>query len=107
MYLRTVFGSRPVRRAIAEEALRRIQELYTIEAEINGRPAAQRQTERRVRSKPLLEAFRAWALAQRRSLSGKTPLGKAFQYSLSRWDALTRYLEDGRLSIDNTSPSGS
>ena len=40
-------------------------------------------------------------MAQRRRLSGKTPLGKAFQYSLSRWDALTRYTEDGRLSIDN------
>jgi transposase len=34
-------------------------------------------------------------------LSGKTPLGKALQYGLSRWDALTRYVEDGRLSIDN------
>ena len=46
-------------------------------------------------------AFHTWAMAQRRRLSGKTPLGKALQYALSRWDALTRYLEDGRLSIDN------
>jgi hypothetical protein len=38
---------------------------------------------------------------QRRRLSGKTPLGKAFQYALSRWEALTRYVDDGRLSIDN------
>lgn len=86
---------------IAEEALRRIQELYAIEAEITGQPAALRQAERQTRSKPLLDAFHAWAVAQRRRLSGKTPLGKAFQYSLSRWDALTRYVEDGRLSIDN------
>jgi len=86
---------------IAEEALRRLQELYAIEAEINGRPAALRQAERQTRSKPLLDAFHTWAVAQRRRLSGKTPLGKAFQYSLSRWDALTRYVEDGRLSIDN------
>jgi transposase len=47
------------------------------------------------------DAFHAWAVAQRRRLSSKAPLGKALQYSLSRWDALTRYLEDGRLSIDN------
>src|SRR4028118_250895 len=40
-------------------------------------------------------------LAQRRRLSGKSTLGKALQYALSRWDALARYLEDGRLSIDN------
>lgn len=52
-------------------------------------------------SKPLLDAFHAWAMAQRRRLSGKTPLGKRIQYSLSRWDALTRYTDDGRLSIDN------
>lgn len=86
---------------IAEEALRRIQELYAIEADIKGRSAAQRQAERQARSKPLLEAFHAWATAQRRRLSGKAPLGKALQYALSRWDALTRYVEDGRLSIDN------
>jgi len=86
---------------IAEEALRRIQDLYAIEADINGRHVDQRRTARQARSKPLLDAFHAWAMAQRRRLSGKVPLGKAFQYSLSRWDALSRYVEDGRLSIDN------
>ena len=86
---------------IAEEALRRIQELYAIEAEIKGQPADQRREQRQKRSKPLLDALHDWMVAQRRRLSGKTPLGKAFQYALSRWDALARYLEDGRLSIDN------
>jgi len=86
---------------IAEEALRRIQELYAIEAEINGLPADERRAARQERSKPLLDAFHPWLVEQRRRLPGKAPLGKAFQYSLSRWDALTRYLEDGRLSIDN------
>jgi transposase len=86
---------------IAEEALRRIQELYAIEADIKGRTADQRWTERQTRSKPLLDAYHVWAIAQRRRLSGKTPLGKALQYGLSRWDALTRYIDDGRLSIDN------
>ena len=86
---------------IAEEALRRIQELYAIEAEIKGKPSDQRREERQKRSKPLLDALHDWMVAQRRRLSGKTPLGKAFQYALSRWDALARYLESGRLSIDN------
>lgn len=49
----------------------------------------------------MLDTFQAWAITQRRRLSGSTPLGKAIQYLLSRWDALTRYTEDGRLSIDN------
>ena len=39
--------------------------------------------------------------AQRRRASGKTSLGKALQYALARWDALTRYADDGRLAIDN------
>jgi transposase len=86
---------------IAEEALQRIQELYAIEAEISDRSADQRRMQRQTRSKPLLDAFHAWATAQRRRLSGKAPLGKALQYGLNRWDALTRYVEDGRLSIDN------
>jgi transposase len=86
---------------IAEEGLRRIQELYATEAEINGRPAERRRGEREARSKPLLDALRAWMLAQRRRLSGKSALGKALQYALNRWDALARYVEDGRLSIDN------
>jgi transposase len=86
---------------IAEEALQRIQALYVIEAEINGQPADQRKAVRQARSKPLLDAFHAWAMTQRRRLSPKTPLGKAFQYALGRWEALSRYIEDGRLSIDN------
>ncbi len=86
---------------IAEQALRQIQELYAIEAGINGKPISQRLAARQQQSKPLLDVFQAWAIAQRRRLSGNTPLGKALQYALSRWDALTRYTEDGRLSIDN------
>ena len=86
---------------IAEQALRRIAALYAIEAEINGQPAEQRLAERQARSKPLLDDLHEWLLTQRRRLSGKSTLGKAIQYALNRWDALARYLEDGRLSIDN------
>jgi transposase len=86
---------------IAEEALRRIGELYAIEAAINGQSAGQRRTTRQAQSKPLLEALHEWMLQQRCRLSGKSTLGKALQYALNRWDALTRYVEDGRLSIDN------
>lgn len=86
---------------IAEEALQRIAALYAIEAEINGRSADQRRAERQARSKPLLDDLHDWMLTQRRLLSGKSALGKALQYALNRWEALARYLEDGRLSIDN------
>lgn len=86
---------------LAEEGLRRIGELYAIEAAINGQPPEQRRAVRQAQSKPLLEALHAWMLVQRRRLSGKAALGKALQYALNRWDALVRHLEDGRLSIDN------
>ena len=86
---------------IAEEALRRIGELYAIEAAINGQSPEQRRAARQAQSKPLLDALHAWMLQQRRRLSGKSTLGKALQYALNRWDALARYIEDGRLSIDN------
>ena len=86
---------------IAEEGLKRIQALYAVEAAINGQPPGQRRETREAQSKPQLDALHAWMLAQRRRLSGKSALGKALQYALSRWDALTRYIEDGRLSIDN------
>ena len=86
---------------IAEEALRRIQELYVIETEINGKPAEIRHAERQARAAPLLASFKRWVEAERRRLSSKTTLGRALQYSLSRWDALTRYTTDGRLAIDN------
>lgn len=86
---------------IAEEALQRIAALYAIETEINGQTAQQRHAARQAHSKPLLEELHDWMLAQRRRLSAKSTLGRAMQYALNRWEALARYLEDGRLSIDN------
>jgi transposase len=94
-------GGIPTKSPIAEEAVRRIQEFYAIEAEINGKAANVRRAERQARAVPLLAAFKTWAEGERRRLSTKTKLGKALQYSLSRWDALTRYTTDGRLAIDN------
>jgi transposase len=90
-----------IKSPVAEEGLRRIGELYAIEAGINGKPPEQRHETRQVQSKPLLDALHGWMKTQRRRLSGKSALGKALQYALSRWDALARYVEDGRLSIDN------
>jgi transposase len=86
---------------IAEEAIRRIAKLYEIEAEITGKSAEIRLAARQASSQPLLDAFKTWADGQRRRISGKTALGKAFRYALGRWQALTCFATDGRLSIDN------
>jgi hypothetical protein len=86
---------------IAEEALRRIGELYAIEAEIAGQPAAARLAVRKARVAPRLAALHGWLGAQRRRLSAKNALARAIQYALARWEALMRYAGDGRLAIDN------
>ena len=86
---------------IAEEALKRIGELYKIEAEITGQPVEARFAARQNRALAILDALRDWLTAQRRRLSSKNALAKAIQYALSRWEALTRYAGDGRLAIDN------
>ena len=86
---------------IAEEALKRIGELYKIEAEITGQPAETRLAARQGRAVAILDALRDWLTAQRRRLSAKNALAKAIQYALSRWQALSRYAGDGRLAIDN------
>jgi hypothetical protein len=86
---------------IAEEAIRRIAKLHEIEAEINGKSADIRLAARQTSSQPLLDAFKTWADEQRRRVSAKTALGKAFRYALGRWEALTCFVTDGRLSIDN------
>ena len=86
---------------IAEEALRRIQKLYAIEADITGKTADDRQKIRREHALPILAELKTWLSEQRRRLSSKNNLAKALQYALTRWDALCLYTEDGRLGIDN------
>jgi transposase len=86
---------------IAEAALAKIGELYAIEAEIRGRPAEERTAQRQTRAGPLLTALHAWLHASLASLSKKSELAVAIRYALSRWGALTRYRDDGRLEIDN------
>lgn len=86
---------------IAKEALDRLASLYGIETEARGRPPPERRRLRQQQSKPLLDDLKAWLAATRPKLSPKTELAAAIRYALARWPALTRYLDDGRLEIDN------
>ena len=89
------------RSPIATEALQRIGELYGIEREIRGQLPHERARARAERAAPKLDELRAWLTATHRSLSVKSPLAGAIQYTLARWTALNRYVEDGRIEIDN------
>ncbi len=85
---------------LAEEALRRISELYAIEAEIRGRPAEDRRAVRQERSKPLVDALHAWLTAQLERVSGKSALAEAICYALRHWQGLVLFLDDGRIELD-------
>jgi transposase len=86
---------------IALEALNRIGEFYAIEEQMRGQPPDVRQQVRAMRARPRLDDLHAWMIQTRASLSKKSDLAGAIYYALSRWRALTRYCEDGRIEIDN------
>lgn len=88
--------------AIAGTALQLIGELYQVERDIDGlAEPAQRLQQRRSRSAPVAKALHDWLMAQRTKVPPGTATAKAIDYSLNRWAALTRYLDDPRLPIDN------
>ena len=87
---------------IAHEALERIAALYRIEDDIRGKPPDERRIVRRARAGPLLDSLYQWLVETVRTLAKKSELSGAIRYALSRWAALTRYCDDGRIEIDNT-----
>jgi transposase len=86
---------------IAIEAVRRIDALFAIEREINGLAPQARLAVRQERSRPLVIDLEAWLRAERAKLSSKNPVAKAIQYSLKRWAAMIRFLDDGRVCLSN------
>jgi transposase len=86
---------------IASEAVRRIDMLFEIERSINGKTPEQRLAVRRERSRPLIAELEIWMRQQRALLSTKNDIAKAINYSLNRWAAFTRFLDDGRVCLSN------
>ncbi|HKH67323.1 MAG TPA: IS66 family transposase [Reyranella sp.] len=86
---------------IGIEAVARIDALFAIEREINGLSPAERQRIRHDRSKPLVDALGTWLREQHTRVSPNGKTAKAIAYSLNVWDALVRFLDDGRLCMSN------
>ncbi|WP_426757397.1 IS66 family transposase [Myxococcus sp. Y35] len=88
----------------AREALDFILELYRVEAQAREagvvRTAAHREL-RQVHSAPVLARLRVWLEAQAPRHPPKSPLGQAISYAMKQWEALTRFVEDVRLPLDN------
>jgi transposase len=86
---------------IAAEAVKRIDVLFAIEREINGLAPQQRLRVRQQRSRPLIIELQIWLREQRARLSKNSDTTKAINYIVNRWDAFTRFLDDGRLCMSN------
>src|SRR5262249_32630428 len=83
------------------EALNQIAEFYRLEKDFAVLSSADRRTARQTLTAPLLVKFRQWLDDEATRALPKSPLGQAIQYVNNQWDALNRFLEDGRLNIDN------
>jgi transposase len=86
---------------IALEAIRRIDAIFDIEREINGLLAEERLATRRIRSAPLVATLEGWLHVERAKLSRHNGVAKAIDYTLTRWPAFSRFLEDGRICLTN------
>ncbi|EKF57653.1 transposase IS66 [Agrobacterium albertimagni AOL15] len=89
-------GSAP----IAEDGVKRIAELYRIEAELRGLDPKVRLAGRLERSAPLVADFDTWLVHHRARVATKSPLGEALAYIAKYWDGLKLFLTDGRIEID-------
>ena len=86
---------------VALEAVKRIDVLFDIERGINGKPTEQRLALRQQLSAPVLADLKGWMQAERKKLSRHSPVAKAMDYMLRRWDRFARFLEDGRICLTN------
>ena len=86
---------------IAQSALEQIARIYDIEREIKELPPDARQRIRQDKSKPLLDALYRWMIVNRQQITDDSATAKALDYSLRRWSALTRFVANGQLPIDN------
>ena len=85
----------------AHIALSEIQKLYVIERQIADKPPDEKQTIRQARAGPILDKMRIWLDKSTSQVPPKSTLGKALAYLDSEWPRLIRYVDDGRLPIDN------
>jgi transposase len=99
---RKLFELAELQRApMAIEAVRRIDAIFDAERAINGSPAEARRAVRQQHIAPLVAALETWMRESRGKLSRHNPVAKAMDYMLTRWEAFTRFLHDGRICLSN------
>jgi transposase len=86
---------------VGEQALKFFAQLYEIEREARDLTACERQAIRKDSTKTVADALHQWLTQQRQKVPDGTATAKAIDYSLKRWPALVRFIDDGELPIDN------
>ena len=87
--------------SVGEQALKFFGELYEVEREVHDADGSLRLDARKRRSRPVADALHQWMRQQRQKIPDGSATARAIDYSLNRWVALTRFLDDGELPIDN------
>lgn len=87
--------------AITSHALDTIASIYKIEADIRGKPPDERRAMRQARTAPIVADLHAWLKEQLLTISKKSVTADAIGYALNQWQALIRFLDDGRIEVDN------
>ena len=86
---------------LGEQALKFFVKLYEVEREVRELGADERQAIRLEKTKPIADALHQWLTQQRQKVPDGSATAKAIDYSLNRWKALVRFIDDGALPIDN------
>jgi len=86
---------------IAQQALVQIARIYDIEREWQDASGAQRLVARQNQTQPVIQRLHAWLLEHRAKVADGSATAKAIDYSLRRWQALTRFLSNGQIPVDN------
>jgi len=87
--------------ALSKEAVERIRALFLIEQAAASLTPEDRLNLRQEKAAPLIEEFKLWMELTATKVLPKGPMGQAIGYVQNQWEALTRYLEDGRLEMTN------
>ena len=86
---------------LGEQALKFFMKLYEVEREVRELATAERKAIRLEKTKPIADALHQWLTQQRQKVPDGSATAKAIDYSLNRWEALVRFIDDGALPIDN------
>lgn len=86
---------------VGQQALELFGKLYELEREVTDMDAGRRRSIRQEKAKPIAKRLHDWLAVQRQKVPPGSATAKAIDYSLGRWQALTRYIDDGSLPADN------